>query len=54
MNKDLVLALAAADASDSIVPMGQQAAKLVKQHGDSGHGRLDFSSIDQQYANKKI
>lgn len=53
MNKDLGLALAAAQASDSSVPMGQQASKLFKQHGEAGYGELDFSSIYQHYAHKK-
>ncbi|MDC9720613.1 MAG: 3-hydroxyisobutyrate dehydrogenase [Gammaproteobacteria bacterium] len=54
MNKDLGLALTAAQASDSSVPMGQQAAKLFKAHGDAGHGGLDFSSIYQHYTNNKV
>jgi len=53
MNKDLALALAAAQASDSSVPMGQQASKLFKAHGEAGFGGLDFSSIYQHYANKQ-
>ena len=53
MNKDLGLALSAAKASASAVPMGQQASKLFKNHGDAGHGGLDFSSIYQHYSNKK-
>ena len=53
MNKDLALALAAAQASDSSVPLGQQASKLFKAHGEGGYGGLDFSSIYQHYANKQ-
>jgi 3-hydroxyisobutyrate dehydrogenase len=53
MNKDLALALAVAQASDSSVPMGQQASKLFKAHGEGGYGGLDFSSIYQHYANKQ-
>jgi len=46
--------LAAAQASDSAVPMGQKAAELFKDHGAEGHGRLDFSSIYQHYSSKKV
>jgi len=53
MNKDLALAVAAAQASDSSVPMGQQASKLFKAHGEAGFDGLDFSSIYQHYANKQ-
>jgi 3-hydroxyisobutyrate dehydrogenase len=53
MNKDLGLALSAAQASDSSVPMGEQASKLFKNHGNAGYGGLDFSSIYQHYSNKK-
>ncbi len=53
MNKDLGLALAAAAASDSSVPMGKQAAKLFNDHGDAGYGGLDFSSIYQHYLSNK-
>ena len=54
MNKDLGLALAAAKASDSAVPLGQKAAELFKDHGAHGHGGLDFSSIYQHYSSKKV
>lgn len=54
MNKDLGLAIAAAHASDSAVPMGKKAAELFKDHGAQGHGRLDFSSIYQHYSSKKV
>lgn len=54
MNKDLALALAVAQASDSSVPMGLQASKLFRQHGEDGYSRLDFSSIYQHYANNKV
>ena len=54
MNKDLGLALAAAKASDSAVPLGQKASELFKSHGEEGHGGLDFSSIYQHYSNKKV
>ncbi|HIG36965.1 MAG TPA: 3-hydroxyisobutyrate dehydrogenase, partial [Oceanospirillaceae bacterium] len=40
MNKDLGLALGAAQSSNSNVPMGQQASQLFKAHGDAGHGGL--------------
>lgn len=53
MNKDLGLALGAAQASGSAVPMGQQASQLFNAHGQAGHGSLDFSSIYQHYSNKK-
>lgn len=54
MNKDLGLALGAAQSSNSSVPMGQQASQLFKAHGDAGHGGLDFSSIYQHYSNNKV
>jgi len=54
MNKDLGLALGAAKASQSNVPMGQQAAQLFQAHGEQGHGGLDFSSIYQHYSSKKV
>ncbi|MBT3437937.1 MAG: 3-hydroxyisobutyrate dehydrogenase [Oceanospirillaceae bacterium] len=54
MNKDLGLALSAAQASNSNVPMGQQASQLFKAHGDAGYGGLDFSSIYQHYSNNKV
>ena len=54
MNKDLGLALSAAQASNSNVPMGQQASPLFKAHGDAGYGGLDFSSIYQHYSNNKV
>ena len=54
MNKDLGLALGAAQCSNSSVPMGQQASQLFKAHGDAGHGGLDFSSIYQHYSNNKV
>ena len=54
MNKDLGIALAAAKASDSAVPLGQKASELFKSHGEEGHGGLDFSSIYQHYSNKKV
>ncbi|MCP4790874.1 MAG: 3-hydroxyisobutyrate dehydrogenase [Gammaproteobacteria bacterium] len=49
MNKDLGLALGAAHAGDSMVPMGEQSAALFAAHGEQGNGRLDFSSIYQHY-----
>ena len=49
MNKDLGLALGAADAGESMVPMGKQAAALFAAHGEEGNGRMDFSSIFQHY-----
>jgi len=54
MNKDLGLALAAAKASDSAVPLGQKASELFRSHGEEGNGGLDFSSIYQHYSNKKV
>ena len=49
MNKDLGLALDAADAGESMVPMGKQAAALFAAHGEEGNGRLDFSSVFKHY-----
>jgi 3-hydroxyisobutyrate dehydrogenase len=49
MNKDLGLALGAADSGESMVPMGKQAAALFAAHGEEGNGRMDFSSIFQHY-----
>ena len=49
MNKDLGLALGAADAGESMVPMGKQAAALFAAHGEEGNGRMDFSSIFEHY-----
>jgi len=49
MNKDLGLALGAADAGESMVPMGKQAAALFAAHGEEGNGRMDFSSIFTHY-----
>jgi len=49
MNKDLGLALGAAHAGESMVPMGEQAAALFAAHGEEGNGRMDFSSIFQHY-----
>ena len=54
MNKDLGLALDAAQASNSAVPLGIKASELFKDHGAQGYGGLDFSSIYQHYANKKV
>ncbi|MCO4838226.1 MAG: 3-hydroxyisobutyrate dehydrogenase [Oceanospirillaceae bacterium] len=54
MNKDLGLALEAAQASGSAVPLGVKASELFKNHGAQGYGGLDFSSIYQHYANKKV
>jgi 3-hydroxyisobutyrate dehydrogenase len=49
MNKDLGLALGAADSGESMVPMGKQAAALFAAHGEEGNGRMDFSSIFEHY-----
>ncbi|MDP6969659.1 MAG: 3-hydroxyisobutyrate dehydrogenase [Gammaproteobacteria bacterium] len=49
MNKDLGLALGAAHAGQSKVPMGEQAAALFAAHGEEGNGSMDFSSIYQYY-----
>ena len=49
MNKDLGLALGAAHAGESMVPMGEQAAALFAAHGEEGNGCMDFSSIFQHY-----
>jgi 3-hydroxyisobutyrate dehydrogenase len=45
MTKDLGLALEAALATKSQVPLGQMATDLYKNHSKAGSGRLDFSSI---------
>lgn len=50
MNKDLGLAMAAADASESSVPLGSLAKNLFRLHERANHaGRLDFSSIQRFY-----
>ncbi|MFZ5724007.1 MAG: 3-hydroxyisobutyrate dehydrogenase [Pseudomonadota bacterium] len=50
MNKDLMLAMDAAQASGSSTPLGALARNLYALHGRSGAGELDFSSIQQLFA----
>lgn len=50
MNKDLGLALDAASSSDTRTPLGSLAKSLYGEHGDQGHGQLDFSSIQKMFA----
>jgi 3-hydroxyisobutyrate dehydrogenase len=45
MLKDLGLAQQAASASYSATPLGALARQLYQLHSQSGHGRLDFSSV---------
>ncbi|MGB3724998.1 MAG: 3-hydroxyisobutyrate dehydrogenase [Glaciecola sp.] len=45
MNKDLGLAMAAANTKGSVVPMGSLAQSLYQLHGLNGNGDKDFSSI---------
>jgi 3-hydroxyisobutyrate dehydrogenase len=52
MVKDLGLSQEAALASNSSTPMGALARSLYVNHGRQGNGRLDFSSIFEQFANK--
>lgn len=47
MNKDLSLAMEAAQASASTTPLGRLASELYRRHGESGADDLDFSSIQQ-------
>lgn len=49
MNKDLHLAMNAAAATHSIVPMGGLAKSLYQLHGLNGNGKKDFSSIYEAY-----
>ncbi|WP_041406216.1 3-hydroxyisobutyrate dehydrogenase [Shewanella denitrificans] len=52
MVKDLGLSQEAALASNSSTPMGALARSLYVNHARQGHGKLDFSSIFEQFANK--
>ncbi|MBB1267771.1 3-hydroxyisobutyrate dehydrogenase [Shewanella sp. SR44-3] len=52
MVKDLGLSQEAALASNSSTPMGALARSLYVTHARQGHGKLDFSSIFEQFANK--
>lgn len=45
MLKDLGLALATAEQTNSSTPMGNAAAALYQKHSEQGFGRKDFSSI---------
>lgn len=45
MNKDLGLAMEAAQQSKSVTPMGALAKQLYALHAAQGNGKLDFSSI---------
>ncbi|MBR9726858.1 3-hydroxyisobutyrate dehydrogenase [Shewanella intestini] len=53
MVKDLGLSQQAALASNSSTPMGALARSLYVNHAKQGHGRLDFSSIFEQFAKQK-
>ena len=52
MVKDLGLSQQGALASNSSTPMGALARSLYVNHARQGHGRLDFSSIFEQFANQ--
>lgn len=52
MNKDLILAMGAAQASGSTTPLGALARNLYAMHGRHGTDELDFSSIQQLFARK--
>lgn len=52
MVKDLGLSQEAALASNSSTPMGALARSMYVNHARQGHGKLDFSSIFEQFANK--
>ena len=52
MNKDLGLAMEAAQASSSSTPLGALAKQLYNLHAGLGNGRLDFSSILQLIGGK--
>ncbi|WP_394133128.1 3-hydroxyisobutyrate dehydrogenase [Shewanella maritima] len=52
MVKDLGLSQQAALASNSSTPMGALARSLYVNHAKQGNGRLDFSSIFEQFANQ--
>lgn len=49
MNKDLQLAMSAAAATQSLVPMGSLAKSMYQLHSRKGNGRKDFSSIFEAY-----
>ncbi|WP_028115911.1 3-hydroxyisobutyrate dehydrogenase [Ferrimonas senticii] len=49
MAKDLGLAMMAAAQSNSSTPLGALTTALYRQHARQGHGKLDFSSIFQQF-----
>lgn len=49
MNKDLHLAMSAAAATQSVVPMGALAKSMYQLHGLKGNGAKDFSSIYEAY-----
>jgi 3-hydroxyisobutyrate dehydrogenase len=52
MRKDLGLAAEAAQASGSTTPLGDLARELYARHGDTGADDLDFSSIQQLFAER--
>jgi 3-hydroxyisobutyrate dehydrogenase len=52
MNKDLNLAMRAAAANNSVVPMGALAKSMYQLHGLKGNGAKDFSSIFEAYLGK--
>lgn len=49
MNKDLHLAMSAAAANHSVVPMGALAKSMYQLHALKGNGKKDFSSIYEAY-----
>lgn len=53
MNKDLNLAINAANQSGSITPMGSLAKSLFQLHALKGYGKKDFSSIFESYTHEK-
>ncbi len=52
MNKDLNLALNAANQGGSITPMGALAKSLFQFHAKNGYGNKDFSSIFKSFTNE--
>lgn len=52
MNKDLHLAMSAAAANQSVVPMGALAQSMYQLHGLKGNAKKDFSSIYEAYLQK--
>ncbi|MFZ5698027.1 MAG: 3-hydroxyisobutyrate dehydrogenase [Pseudomonadota bacterium] len=54
MNKDLSLAMEAAQASGSTTPLGALARNLYAMHGRAGADDLDFSSIQKLFATLSV